>query len=375
MISQKILARMTGMAADLERERLNSLINSMADGVIAVDKKGTVVVYNGAALNIMDLNRSMIGSNLARLMKLVDKQNQAVDVQDMIRNTVTAQTSRDYRLLYEDGSGINLYLSIAPVHLGYGKQGSEGYVLLLRDITHEKALEEERDDFISVISHELRTPIAITEGIISNAQFVVEKNLDINNVKLALKKAHDQVLYLSDMVNDLSTLSRAEGNQLQLEIVPINVHDLVQDLSENYRSQAETKGLQLFAEIDPALELLHSGKLYVREMLQNFLTNSIKYTEKGSVTIGAKPQKNGVLFYVQDTGIGISQADREKIFDKFYRSNDDRAQRSGGKGLGLYVTLKLARLLHADIDVTSELNKGSRFSISLPNLEETKKTS
>jgi len=124
----------------------------------------------------------------------------------------------------------------------------------------------------------------------------------------------------------------------------------------------------LKSEIDPALEILHSSKLYAREVLQNFVTNAIKYTETGSVTIGAKPRDKGILFWVQDTGIGISKSDQDKVFDKFFRSEDFRTRQNNGTGLGLYVTMKLARLLHAEINMQSELNKGSRFDIYIPNL-------
>jgi signal transduction histidine kinase len=222
-----------------------------------------------------------------------------------------------------------------------------------------------------VVSHELRTPIAIAEGSISNAQFISARETDPAKVQNALQKAHEQVIFLSDMVNDLSTLSRSEGNKLKLDLEAINVHDLIDDLVQGYRPQAEVKGLQLHGDIDPTLELLSSSHLYVREVLQNFITNSIKYTETGSVTVGAYTALKGVRFTVSDTGIGISMADREKIFDKFFRSNDKRAQHSTGKGLGLYITLKLARLLHAELEVDSELNHGTTFTIFVPNLEAT----
>ncbi len=369
MIRKQLIARVTKSAADLERERLNSLINSMADGVVAIDQDGKVAMSNGAALNILDLNSSMHGQRLAKVMKLVDANNQPIDVSELIRSITTSTSSRDYLLTYADGSKINLYLSIAPVHLGYGKNGSRGHVLLMRDITREKSLEEERNDFISVISHELRTPIAIAEGSISNAQFIAEQKQDLAQVKQSLTKAHQQVMFLSDMVNDIATLSRAEGNSLKLEVAPINVPDMLHDLLLGYRSLAENKGLQLHDEIDPSLELLHSSHLYVREILQNFLTNSIKYTETGSITLGARPKAKGVLFYISDTGIGISKADKERIFDKYFRSNDNRAQQATGLGMGLYIIFKLTRLLHAELEVESELNKGSTFSIFVPNLQ------
>lgn len=357
------------ISASLEHERLTSLINSMADGVIAIDENAKVVLYNGAALNILDLNSSMASKSLRDILKIVDQNNQPVDVEALIRVTKTAVSNRDWRLVYADGSMINLYLSIAPVHLGYGKDGERGYVVLLRDITREKSLEEERDEFISVVSHELRTPIAIAEGNISNAQFIVERRGSLEQISSALNQAHEQINFLSGMINDLSTLSRAERGRLSVEIEPINVVELLGELQKNYEPEATRKQLELRTEADSKLELLKSSRLYVREILQNFITNAIKYTEKGSITLGARPKGQGVEFYVRDSGIGISKSDQQKIFDKFFRSEDYRTRQTNGTGLGLYVTMKLARLLHAEINLQSELNKGSTFTVFLPNLE------
>jgi len=355
--------------ADLEHERLNALINSMADGVIATDQYGNVVVYNGAALNILDINTSIEGKRIDEVLELVDKDEQKVDVLKMVSENRTQTSSRDLRIPFEDSSYMNLYLSIAPVHLGYGKRGQSGFVLLLRDITREKSLEEERDEFISVVSHELRTPIAIAEGDLSNAILISQKAGDLNKIRETVQQAYDQILFLSSMINDLSTLSRAERGQLTVDISPINAHELMENLANNYQPSAERKGLKLKLELDPNLEILVSSKLYVREIMQNFITNAIKYTQQGSVTIGARALDGGVQFTIADTGIGISTPDQDKIFHKFFRSEDFRTRESKGTGLGLYVTKKLARLIHARIDLESELNKGSTFTIFVPNLE------
>lgn len=353
----------------MEHEQLTSLINSMADGVIAVDSHMKIITSNGAALNILDINSTLIGRRLREILRPYDKNNQAVDIEQMVIDTRIPSSNRDLLLTYADGSKANLYLSIAPVHLGYGKRGPRGYVLLMRDITHEKSLEEERDEFISVVSHELRTPIAITEGNISNAQFIVEKTGDIEQVKTALAQAHDQIMFLADMINDLATLSRAERGKLVVDIAPIDTNALLRTLAETYTPDAEKKGLKFKIDITGKLPPLLSSELYVREVLQNFITNSIKYTQQGEVTIGARAQDKGISFTVRDTGIGISKGDQEKIFDKFFRSEDYRTRKNSGTGLGLYVTMKLARLLHAEIDVQSELNKGSTFTIYIPNLQ------
>lgn len=366
---QRILKRARHLRrASIEHERLTSLINSMGDGVITVSANMNIVLSNGAALNILDVNDTLINKRLHQVLQPFDKNNQPVPIEDLVQSSKIPTSTRDLILKYPDGSSINLYLSIAPVRLGYGRKGGSGWVLLMRDITHEKSLEEERDEFISVVSHELRTPIAITEGNISNAQFIAKKTGDLEQVKTALQQAHDQIMFLADMVNDLATLSRAERGKLVVEVQPIDVSALIEKLANTYASDAQQKGLKLKTEAPKGLSLM-SSDLYVREILQNFVTNAIKYTDEGSVTIAAKATDKGVIFTVTDTGIGISKQDQERVFDKFFRSEDFRTRKANGTGLGLYVTMKLARLIHAEMDVQSELNKGSRFTIFVPNLK------
>jgi PAS domain S-box-containing protein len=353
-----------------DRQRLSSLINSIADGFLAIDNELKVAQYNGAALNILDMNGSIDGKSITQILKLVNSNSQPIDVAELIRTTKTSTVTRDYFVNYEDGSKVALYLSIAPVHTSYGKAGTQhGYVLLLRDITHEKSLEEERDEFISVISHELRTPITIAEGSISNAMLAVERGAKPEILKNALDMAHQQVLFLADMINDLSTLSRAERGKLTVEVESINMHAMLDELVKGYETQAAQKNLYIHAELDDKLEILQSSKLYVEEIIQNFITNAIKYTEAGGITVEAHPMQNGVAVSVRDTGIGISKGDQEKIFDKFFRSEDYRTRSTNGTGLGLYVAMKLMRIVHADIKVDSELNKGSTFTVIFPNLQ------
>jgi PAS domain S-box-containing protein len=357
-----------GDQAKLEHQRLESLVNSMSDGVIAVDEDANIALYNGAALNVLDINAIQKGRPIDDVLKLTNDKSEPLDTKRIILESKTQNITRDYKLKYTDGSIVSIYLSISPVHLGYGKKGDKGFVLIIRDITREKSLEEERDEFISVISHELRTPIAIAEGAISNAQFIAKKTGDMGKISDALESAHKQTLYLEGMINDLSTLSRAERGVLESNLDDINVHDLVENLRDNYTPEAERKDLKLHVDIDPHLELLHSSKLYVQEILQNYITNAIKYTEQGSVTIYAKQKKDGVEFSVSDTGIGISKGDQARVFDKFFRSEDYLTRQQNGTGLGLHVTRKLAQLAQARIGLESELGKGSTFTIFFPNL-------
>ncbi len=361
--------QLTSQRGSLEHERLSSLINSMADGVLAIDEKMNIAVYNGASLDIININTAITNKNIGQVLKLLDADGHPVNIVELIGKLTTQYSSRDMLIRYDDGSQINVYISIAPVRLSYGQSGTSGFVILLKDITHEKSLEEEQGEFISVVSHELRTPIAIAEGNIGNAQVLAERAGNSEQVIDALKQAHNQIVYLSDLVNDLSTLSRAERDKLELVVESINIHDLIVDMANNHRPKAVAKKLDLFVELAPNLELINTAILYLREILQNFVVNAIKYTKTGSVTIGARPHSKGVEIFVSDTGIGISRNDQVKIFNKFFRSEDYRTRETTGTGLGLYVTTKLAKLIHAEINVQSELNKGSVFSIIVPNLK------
>ena len=356
-----------------DHDRLLSLINSMADGVIATDESGAIVLYNGAALDVLDVNAIAKGDPIESILKLTNERNDPLSTKEIILGATTQVVSRDYKIKYTDSSIVSIYLSISPVRHGYGKKGEKGFVLIIRDITREKSLEEERDEFISVISHELRTPVAITEGAVGNAQYIAEKTGDIDKIKAALDTAHKQAIYLEDMINDLSTLSRADRGVLEKNIEDINPHEFAEALRDTYIHDAESKGLQLHLDIDPSLELLHSSKLYTQEIMQNYITNAIKYTETGSVTISAKKKeldsRQGVEFAVSDTGIGISKGDQSRVFDKFFRADDYKTREQNGTGLGLHVTRKLAELAQAKISLESELGEGSTFRIFFPNLK------
>ncbi|HSX47869.1 MAG TPA: ATP-binding protein [Patescibacteria group bacterium] len=365
----KLRPKIKTRTKNIEHEQLISLINSMADAVIAVNEEVDTVLFNSAALNILDKNNIKTGTPLANIFRPIDKNNQHVNFKEIVQGVTLPITNRDLKYKYNDGSFINLYISIAPVRLGYGVHGQSGFVILLRDITREKSLEEERDEFISVVSHELRTPVTITEGNISNAQLIANKSNSPDEIKKALHAAHNQVIFLSEMINDLSTLSRAERGALHVEIENINIHELISELMNSYAQDVKNKKLHLKSVMDPKINNVFTSRLYLREILQNFLTNALKYTKHGEIVVHAENRDRGICLAVHDSGIGISKADQERVFDKFFRSADFRTREANGTGLGLYVTLKLANLIHGEITLDSELNKGSTFSIFVPNLK------
>jgi signal transduction histidine kinase len=171
------------------------------------------------------------------------------------------------------------------------------------------------------------------------------------------------------MVNDLSALSRAERG-VGDDAEEIDVTDLAHKMIEKYTTDANANKLHLDLDLAPKIGKVKASRLYLEELLQNFITNAIKYTKKGSVKI-IFSKKNGIInFAIKDTGIGISKTDQAKVFEKFYRSEDYRTRETGGTGLGLYVAAKLSHKLGTRIQLVSRLNVGSTFSFDLPELKE-----
>lgn len=348
----------------LDHDRLMSLINSISDGFLAVDERGLIELSNGVALDLLDTN-SLDGKNIIDAMPLIDVSNDAISPLALLPAGGSNFTSRDYRLKYLDGDVINLYVNVSAVRGRFGSKDKSGYVVLFRDITKEKTAEQERDEFISVASHELRNPVAVAEGSLSNAILLTQKAQTQGAVPSLLSAAHEQIIFLGNLINDLAAISRADNAKVSELTEDFDSLEVVKSLQSDYAAQAQKKGLSLTLETNNAPKI-HGSRLYTREILQNFVTNAIKYTEKGTITIKLSAQPSYVEISVQDTGIGIDKSDQTKLFSKFYRSEDTRVRKISGTGLGLYVSSKLAKLMNGSISMSSELNQGSSFSLRLP---------
>jgi len=349
----------------LQVNRLNTLLNSISDAVMTLNRYGRITSQNAAAQAFFDTNQSLVGRNIDQLFDLMDGNGHPASVTEIARSIKTSSLRDDL----STGTGEDLrHLSIqmSRIRGTFNEEEEYGVVLIIRDITKQKTLEDEKDEFISVTSHELRTPVAIAEGSLSNLMLMQERKASDLKIHEAAEAAHNQVIYLAKMINDLSTLSRAERGVGDF-IEPVNVNMMLHDLYGRYENEARAKSLQLDLDAQANLPSIETSPLYLEEILQNFITNAIKYTKEGSVTFGATMEsENRIKFFVKDTGIGMSKADLDHIFEKFYRSEDYRTRETNGTGLGLYVVAKLANKVGTKIDVDSHLNNGSTFSFVLP---------
>jgi two-component system phosphate regulon sensor histidine kinase PhoR len=354
---------------ELQRDSILTLVNNLADAVLSTDKNGIIKIYNAASLDLLDTNQNIANKHIDDVVTLYDEQDKVVRFIDLLKKSRGVSIVDTFTMTI-GGEEVRLELTYSPIRSSYSRSkktsSGDGYIVILRDVTKSKSLEEERDEFISVVSHELRTPITIAEGTISNAQLMFERD-DIHDdlLREGLATAHEQIVFLAKMVNDLSTLSRAERGVADAS-EDIDVKVLAEGLFSEYAPEAQKKGLKLDLDMPAKPGVVTASRLYLHELLQNFITNAIKYTKEGSVTLTIEKKEDTIHFTVKDTGIGISKADQAKIFQKFYRSEDYRTRETGGTGLGLYVATKLAKKLGCQIDMTSRLNHGSSFSIHLP---------
>lgn len=354
-----------------QQNRMSTLINNIADAIVSTNISGEISAYNAAFINLLDTNANLEDAPINDILVLHDTSGQKISMLDVIYDSSAVKVRDDLTAIIS-GEEIRLEITSSAIRSAYqgeGEQASQhsGYIIILRDVTKSKSLEEERDEFISVVSHELRTPITIAEGTLSNTELMMQRD-DIAKDKLIqnVTLAHNQIVFLAKMVNDLSTLSRAERGVADT-VEEIDVAEMIHDLYNEYQPQAAERGLGFDIHMPGKPGFVSASRLYLKELLQNFVTNAIKYTHEGSVTVTVKHQDGHIVFAIKDSGIGISKSDQKRIFEKFYRAEDYRTRETSGTGLGLYVAEKLAHKIGATIDLKSRLNHGSTFSISLPS--------
>ncbi len=356
------------MRAEYEHQRVISLINSMVEAVIAVDDQGIVNIYNSAAIELLDTNVDLLSQNINSIMHLTDINHNEINIIDMASKAPKALSKAGVYLDISATDRRALEIDISRISIFSPESQQKGYTFLIHDVTAEKSLNEERDDFISVVSHELRTPIAIAEANVAMAQLTAKNPSHTpQEISESLANTHKQVMFLSEMINDLATLSRAERAGAEVAVESFDITRAMTDIDSIYRVQAENKGLSFNVLVDQNIPAFNASELYIKEILQNLISNAIKYTSSGGVKVVAHTTPESTLMIaVTDTGIGIKKAEQHNLFQKFWRSENTRTKETDGTGLGLYISDKLARQIGAKITLVSDDNKGSTFTLTIP---------
>ena len=360
--ANEIEARTAGL--DQDRQQLLVVLGAMAEAVIAVDLRRRLLFANASANRLFALDTTSVGRLVPELIRSPQVQD-AVDA--TLRLAVPAAYEGELILPGRDPSqrGNNRLLSVRGNPLP--GQPSTGAVFVFHDVTELRRLERMRQDFVANASHELKTPLAsikaYTETLLDWALYDETVNARF------LKRIDEQAERLNQLILDLLSLARIESGQEIFEHAPLYLVPVLESCVESHRDRAQTKNLNLA--FDPGgldnETMVLADEEAVRQIVDNLVDNAIKYTpEGGSVSVICHSDRNSATIEVADTGIGIPRADLPRIFERFYRVDKARSRELGGTGLGLSIVKHLMQSIGGQIDVTSRVGSGSRFTVHLP---------
>jgi two-component system, OmpR family, phosphate regulon sensor histidine kinase PhoR len=350
----KMTTRSLEETAAKEQEQklyLYSTIDTMEDGFIAIDEISNIRLINKSAKEIFELDsEDIIGSNL-----MVQTQN--FELIDAVNESDEKPTTRE--IVIEDKT---YKLTIYP--LGQEK----GKLITLNDITKLNQLENMRKEFVSNVSHELKTPLTAIRGFVETLKDGAIE--DPNTAGKFLKIIDIESQRLEKLISDLLELSSIESNKISRLNVDIDIRSVANSAIEDYKVTAAKRNISLISNIEESHIIKGNLELF-KAMLYNLVSNAIKYNvENGSVAISLKEVANGILINVKDTGIGISNDDIFRIFERFYKVDKSRSYDPESTGLGLSIVKHILDLFDGDISVDSTLGEGTTFKVYLPKKEE-----
>ncbi|WP_246843710.1 ATP-binding protein [Leptospira biflexa] len=370
-------------------QNLSITLSSIGDAVLATDEHGIINRLNPVAESLIGWTaKEEIGKNVNEVLQLVSASSglpKSIPIFEVISNGTVKGSSQDGILIHRYGRKINISDTCSPIR---NKNGEIiGSILVFRDISEEfaaktyleKAKEnaemanKAKDSFLATMSHEIRTPLS---GLIGMLELLYQTSLNDDQKSLvnnALVSGNSLLRILSDILD----LSKIEEGKLELSLQPTSISRLLSEVGTTYLQIASSKGLTLSYAVDEKIASAHIlDSLRLSQIINNFVSNGIKFTSKGSIHISANLIKNidtlqQIQFSVTDTGIGLSKTDQSKLFQSYTQATADTARLYGGTGLGLAICMRLSELMDGNITIDSIPGSGSTFSIilSLPTTE------
>lgn len=339
-----------------ERNRSAAILGSMIEGVAVISGDERIIFSNAAFSRILGLDEvhQIEGRPLlevARQSDLLAAIKMALSGQEQVTSEIAVGTVRPR----------SFAVTAAPVQASSHK----GAVLVLHEITDLRRLERVRQDFVANVSHEFRTPLTAIQGF---AETLLSGALeDPANRRRFVEIIREHATRLARLTEDLLKLSRIEAGQLKLEFRPVAVAPLIESCVETAHLKAVPRQLALRVNLPEALPPVRGDSNSLQEVLQNLLDNALQYTPAGGkIDVSAACSHGSVIVTVADTGIGIPQAEQERIFERFYRVDAARSREAGGTGLGLSIARHIMEAHGGRLWVESAVAEGSRFHFSIP---------
>lgn len=353
---QKSFARL-----EEERSRLETTFSGMVEGVLLTDERGEMVHTNPSFREMFGLRGKVEGRSALQALS-------SVACDDAIREVLQKGNSTEREITFEKPKRRVFQVHFSPVRRD-GKL--TGVVSVFHDLTEIRRLEEVRRDFVANLSHELKTPLTAIRGYAETLLDECRGGLETRSYASGFQKSIEVIFrhsrQLEHLMENLLNLSRIESGKDEIALESIPLRTFVDHLLERFQAQAKVKEIELSNQIREE-ELLKADPSKLNQMLGNLVDNALKYTpEKGKIRIEGSARPGFYELAVEDTGPGIPEGERERIFERFYRLDKSRTRLSGGAGLGLAIVKHLAELHGGRVSAASGAGPGARFEISLPH--------
>lgn len=338
-------------ALNQEKEQLASILSSMADGVITLNRNGEVLITNPPADRFLQAWYYEQGQR-------DDLSPLPPQVNELFTKAVAEEKEQATEMALQ---GRNWVIVMTPLYNGKVIRGA---VAVLRDMTEERRLDKLRKDFIANVSHELRTPIAMLQGY---SEAIVDDIAATDEEKKELAKViYDESLRMGRLVNDLLDLARMEAGHLTLHKERVPLRSYTERIIHKFQALAKEKGVRLLVDINEEFVVLLDPDR-IEQVLTNLIDNALRHTDDGGeVRVIVDGDEEAVRISVRDSGSGIAEEDLPFVFERFYKADKARTRSRSGTGLGLAIAKNIVEAHKGTIAVHSKLGEGTTFTFTLP---------
>nr|WP_297935883.1 ATP-binding protein [uncultured Blautia sp.] len=334
--------------AKRQQEEFSMITENMEEGFVVIDSHTEILSNNSSALNLL-------GAEPEKGRRSVLALNRSEDFQNAVERVLTGQ----HVLANMDLAGISCQVTANPV---YHEGQVTGAVLLVQDVTERMRGEQMRREFTANVSHELKTPLTSISGF---AEIIQDGYVKPEDTKKFAGRIFKEAQRLITLVNDVIKISQLDEGKIQFEKETVDLYEETREIFKHLEPKAEEAGVHLYL-YGPHIKV-NTVKTILEEILTNLCDNGVKYNKPGgSLTVTLSQDGEAIQVAVEDTGIGIAQEDKNRIFERFYRVDKSHSKAIGGTGLGLSIVKHGSLFLGAKMKVESSLGEGSRFILTLP---------